>query len=143
MNEANTKKLYADFPRLYREVIAGKRMHWGIECGDGWFDLAYKLSADVEAEANALNLNQKQWPTALQVKEKFGTLSYYLAVGKRNIDGRGMLPSFVPLIEKAGEESITTCETCGKPGILYQSSYWHVACATCEAGYEEQRKNVS
>lgn len=138
MNEANTQKLYTDFPRLYRKAIAGKRMHYGFECGDGWFNLVHQLSADIEAEALALGLDSKVWPEALQVKEKFATLNFYCAAGKRNIDGRGMVPSIRDLITKAEIASATICEKCGCLGELQTSDYWHVICAACAAKQENQ-----
>jgi hypothetical protein len=154
MNDANTQKLYADFPSLYRGATTKIRMHSGFGCGDGWFRLVYKLSADIEAEARKLKLDPEsaEWPMTLQVKEKFGTLKFYCEI-ERSIDmtleNAGTLMSFRPLpsiesirelILKAEEDSATICEKCGQPGTMHQGSYWHVACATCEAGYEAARK---
>ena len=133
MNEANTQKLYADFPRLYHEAIAGERMRFGFECGDGWFNLVYQLSSDIESEACALGLDPDAWPMAIQVKEKFGTLSFYLSAGKRDIDGRGMVSSIRDLVTKAAKASATICEQCGCTGTLKRDGYWHTSCDECEA----------
>lgn len=57
MNNANTKKLFADFPKLFRQAGNSRSaMQFGFECGDGWFDLVYQLSNDIEAEAKKLGL---------------------------------------------------------------------------------------
>lgn len=141
MNEANTAKLYADFPRLYRNATNEEScMKWGFLCGNGWFDLIYKLSADIEAEATKLALKPAAWPMALQVKEKFGTLSFYCAAGKRNSDGRGMLPSIRALIEKASADSATICEGCGRPAKIKTEGYWSVLCDECRELNAQARK---
>jgi hypothetical protein len=46
MNIENTQKLLTTYPFLYRELI-----EWGFECGDGWFDLVWQLSAEIESAA--------------------------------------------------------------------------------------------
>src|SRR5690348_17215224 len=83
MNESNTKALLRDFPRLFRGVskpITESLMAFGFECGDGWFALIYKLSADIQkvSKESGLNSNSEQWPEVTQVKEKLGTLCFYL-----------------------------------------------------------------
>jgi hypothetical protein len=134
MNETNTHKLYADFPRLYRLAIAGELMHYGIECEDGWFNLIHKLSADIEAEAARLALDEEAWPAARQAKEKMGTLRFYCAAGTLDEEGRGMVPSIYSLIEQAAEESSTICEACGCPGTFRNSGAWlRTICDQCEA----------
>jgi hypothetical protein len=154
MNEDNSKKLYADFPRLYREAIAKERMSYGFECSDGWFNLLYKLSTDIEAEAKKIGLhpNSAEWPLALQVKEKFGTLKFYLRMEKGDNElkpeNAGPILSFRPmpdiksireLIQMAENSSAKICEQCGQPGTLYRGGYWHVACDACEAKFRDQQ----
>ena len=161
MNEANTKKLYTDFPRLYRDAIMNKGcMKWGFECNDGWFDLVYKLSGDIEAEATALGIDRASdaWPLARQVKEKFGTLKFYCAAGEERdesdksvmgLEVVGQLVSFRPvpnvesihaLIQAAEELSATICEDCGCPGTLRGKSYISTLCDECEA---KRKTNVA
>ena len=69
MNITNKQKLYADFPRLYRDA-SNKRsmMQFGFQCNDGWFELLYKLSADIEAEAKALGIDPDSdaWPKVIR-----------------------------------------------------------------------------
>ena len=77
MNTANTKKLFDDFTRLFRGrdlPITQNLMQFGFECGDGWFTLVYKLSADIIEHAKATDLE----PIAVQVKEKNGGLRFYV-----------------------------------------------------------------
>lgn len=65
------QKLQQHFPVLYRDLgRPDTSMAWGITCPNSWFDLLWRLSVDLEK----LNPNL----VASQVKEKFGTLRFYL-----------------------------------------------------------------
>lgn len=154
MNEANTKKLYTDFPGLYRDATNQRSMmKFGFDCNDGWFNLIYKLSADIELEAKKLNIEPKSdsWPRALQVKEKMGTLRFYCELGKTKDElvheVVGELISYRPLpinttiralIKEAESKSATICEVCGCLGTLKMEGWWHVSCDKCEAERRER-----
>lgn len=131
VNEENTQKLFKSYPRLYRSREYGL-MEDGFCCGDGWFDLIEKLSADIEQAARdaGLDLTSEQWPSAIQVKEKFGTLRFRFHIrtpGESDLDPlRTLMPTgFIEprlaagiktirqLIENALEESAGICENCG------------------------------
>lgn len=69
MNVKNTKKLYNDFPKLYKghkKSIRESLMPFGFMCEDGWFDLIYNLSKEIT------KLDPKGEVEAVEVKEKFG-----------------------------------------------------------------------
>lgn len=54
---------------------------WGIECGDGWFELLDRMLTDFEKHNQKLRKQGKskgQWPRVLQIKEKFGSLRVYI-----------------------------------------------------------------
>ncbi|KAJ3544194.1 hypothetical protein NM208_g3189 [Fusarium decemcellulare] len=77
-NELETK-LFSEFPDLY-ETLQYKQ----IECLDGWYDIIYRLSADI---ANLVSQSEDLDPkvyTVFQVKEKFGALRFYMF---RIVDG--------------------------------------------------------
>lgn len=149
MNEANTEKLYADFPNLYRYRDDNRsQMKYGFLVHDGWFNLIYQLSAAIEAEARKLGLdpNTDSWPAALQVKEKYGQLKFYCAIGEQESElqpeQRGALLSLRPLpnnaairtlIIEAEKQSLTICEVCGAPASLREDGWWRVTCDACEA----------
>ena len=151
MNEENSAKLTADFPRLYRNAVERKRSY-SFSCGDGWFDLVYKLSADIEAEAKKLRLDQESdsWPLALQVKEKFGTLKFYCLTGDGTDEFKpesvGQMLSFRPmpgnqniraLIMQAEQASATICDQCGQPGELQtEGGWWRIVCSECKVRQE-------
>lgn len=156
MNKANTKKLYTDFPRLYRDAAKERStMQFGFSCHDGWFDLLYQLSADIESEARNLSLapDSDSWPRALQVKEKMGTLRFYCGVGKTKDElvheVVGELISYRPLpsnttiralIKEAESKSATICEVCGGLGTLKMEGWWHVTCDKCEEEIQQKGK---
>jgi len=57
---------------------------------------------------------------ATQVKEKYGTLRFYMSRQTTEMD---------PIIAKAERKSAKTCEVCGKPGKLRGSGWLYTACA--------------
>jgi len=83
------------------------RMADGFAHGDGWFDIVWRLCEDLEplvAEAEKATGRPFE---VLQVKQKFGSLRFYVNHGTDAIRKR---------IETAQLESLGTCEVCGKPG---------------------------
>lgn len=63
-------------------------------------------------------------PMASQVKEKFGTLRFYMTTSTLEMG---------KLIDEAEELSAKTCEECGKPGNLRKKHYWvYTACDECD-----------
>lgn len=128
MNRENTVRLCSDFPYLYRgrkKSLKESLMSFGFECGDGWFEIIYRLSQSIEAIArkNGLDPTSDDWPEAVQVKEKFGTLSFYL---------KGSAAPYLKQIIEAHEQSSKTCELCGKPGKLTGQSWIRVLCTNCQ-----------
>lgn len=138
MSPENTKKLYEDFPGLYRDASKDMRetcMCWGFQCGDGWFRLIYDLSAAIESEAFKLGLNpdSDEWPKASQVKEKFGTLRFYMGCYSESLRD---------LIDYAEEKSGHTCESCGLAGTLRTEGWHHVSCEPCEIKRNATRETL-
>lgn len=132
MNASNAKTLIQDFPRLYRgreKSITERSMPFDFACGDGWFQLIYKLSAHIEAAASANNIdiNSEQWPEAKQVKEKFGGLRYYI-----DAKSETFLEKVSNLVTEAEAKSFTICERCGRPGKLRYDSWVKTLCDTCK-----------
>ena len=53
----------------------------GIECGDDWFSVVDRLCCACESEIDALisqRVVQEYWPRVAQIKEKFGSLRFYV-----------------------------------------------------------------
>lgn len=104
MNDENTKKLLTAYPLLYREL-----REWGFECGDGWFDLVWQLSAEIELAAHLEGIpeNSDSWPAVGVLKNKLGNLRVqFTAPVSDNIRG---------LVEKARDISVEICEICAAP----------------------------
>jgi hypothetical protein len=113
------RKDYDQLKEKYKPFF--DQLPFGFECGPGWYGLLAKLTEDIHAVIKEKGLKDCR---AEQVKEKFGTLRFYISSGVDEI---------FDLIEEAEEKSETTCEECGQPGELGAKGYWYsVRCKNCE-----------
>lgn len=74
-------KLCADFPLLYSVRYASSRNTLscvGFETDDGWFDIICELSAELERLIKRLPPEERNNCYAVQMKEKFGLLNFYI-----------------------------------------------------------------
>jgi len=62
------------------------------------------------------------WPRASQVKEKFGTLRFYLTQGTEEM---------YAVTDEAERKSALTCETCGQTAKLRGHGWLSTRCASC------------
>lgn len=98
------------YPNLYRcksAEIPTTAMVWGFEHGDGWFGIIDSLSivlADLDPDVQVK-----------QVKEKFGTLRFYIDTGSKAAGAA---------ICAADAFSARICETTGRPGVLFAEGGW-------------------
>lgn len=118
MDKELEDKIVRACPLLFKRIYGDPRetcMAWGIATGSGWFDLLMEASLAIEAEIRKMPLDQQESVEASQIKEKFGTLRFYMNGGTKEIN---------EIISKAEAKSEITCEGCGKPGILGMSSGW-------------------
>jgi hypothetical protein len=135
MNVENTKRLFDADPKLYRGrnmPITQNLMAFGFECGDGWFNILLALSVGIERLSR--DMDDEQYPMAMQVKEKFGTLRFYIGAGSEAV---------CALIEMAEMLSAVTCDRCGGPGRECLKGGWCATlCEKCadEQGYEIDRE---
>lgn len=79
--------------------------------GDGWIGILDRLATDLVAMGWDRDLHQ--------VKEKYGTLRFYVGVET---------PAMAERISQAEDESEVTCETCGAPGELRGHGWLYTAC---------------
>lgn len=128
MKQELDQKLCEKFPKIFANRYADETttaMCWGFECRDGWYRLIDTLCDTIQGyidqnkKYNNIDIPQV---TAVQVKEKFGTLRFYYDGGDDVI--RGM----VWLAENLSAE---ICENCGNPGELVKSSWIQTLCNTC------------
>ena len=101
---------------------------YGIECGDGWYAVVDRLCQACELEIEALiakGVAHESWPRVAQIKEKVGTLRFYLA-------GQAT-EALQSQIQQAEIETRSTCEQCGKPGLLRDGRWRKTQCDACYA----------
>lgn len=111
--------LFQKYPKIFRQrtlPMDQTCMCWGCECGDGWYDLLDRLCTKIQAYVDEHNIKQVE---AVQVKEKFGTLRFYINGGPDAIH---------TFISEAESESAITCEECGKPGKLRGGGWLRTLC---------------
>ena len=92
---------------------------FGLEVGDGWYDLLDGLFAAMVQLGEDVRLTQ--------VKEKFGRLRVYIDGGSDAVHD---------LIDEHEVLSGEICEVCGKSGWLHGTNWLMVRCEEC---YKEGR----
>ena len=124
MKKEFQNKLFKKYPKIFRQKdlsIQETAMCWGIDCGDGWYDLIDKLCEEIQSRVNSINRNRRHKientkPSlvpipmnefvceAMQVKEKWGTLRFYVYGGDSFVYGA---------ISLAESLSSLVCSECG------------------------------
>lgn len=136
MNPSNTAKLLTAYPLLYREL-----REWGFECGDGWFDLIWQLSADIESAARLEGTaeNAETWPSIRILKQKFGLLRVQFGFDVP------VSETIHELVTKADKKSQEICECCGSPGKIggeCEDRGWVKAlCESCRKAQPQPARN--
>ena len=87
-------------------------------CPEGWKNIFFELCDGIKKE---LHGNYKSFRIT-QVKEKYGTLRFYINAGSSEI---------YQLIHKAEEKSATTCICCGKPAKYISLGWISPYCKDC------------
>ena len=109
MRKGLEEKLAKRFPTWF--IVNGDVRHtlmpFGFQCGDGWFDILWRLCVDLEPLVAELEKEAGERFEVVQVKQKLGTLRFYVSHHTDPIDKR---------ITEAQKESSRTCEACGQPG---------------------------
>lgn len=131
MKQELQDKLFEAFPAIFAEKDLSEQescMHWGITCGDGWFDLVWGLCADLQSAADCGIIEQ---PVAAQVKEKLGGLRFYLNHHDNFAN---------TLVSESEEIAWETCENCGSTDdIRTTKGYISRLCPPCFDTVEERR----
>lgn len=106
-----SEELAKKYPNLYVDMFGDSRktlLTWGIDVGEGWFKLIEDLSAELEPLVTEIKKSgNKNYPRPIQIKEKFGSLCYYMSSITEKIN---------KIINKYIRKSYSTCEICGEPG---------------------------
>lgn len=139
MREDLERQLVQDFPRtFFREQPRSMEPFamFGIECGDGWYTLLREGAEKLEPIFVDLIAKDPEgfkygYYRTSQIKEKYGTLRWYLAGSSEEMD---------KIIDEAEEKSAVTCEQCGKAGKLRGYGWYYTACV--EHAEEQDRDNL-
>ena len=113
------QKLFDKYPKIFEDKDKSPQqtaMCWGIETGDGWFDIIDKLCYNIQ---NYIDDNKVAQIKAIQVKEKYGTLRFYTDYYHNMTE---------VYIQHAENKSAKTCEVCGKPGKMNTEGWITVRC---------------
>ena len=124
MKQELQNQLFEKYPKLFIEKdlpMSVTCMCWGIETGDGWYNILDKLCGALQWSTDE---NGHPQVVITQIKEKFGDLRFYT-------DGdddyqRGLITM---------SEIMTgiTCEVCGCPGTMENVGGWvSTQCESCK-----------
>ena len=107
MNSDLTNKLKTKYPKLLENIER-------LDCGDGWYNLINCACHIIQhhVDSNQATNPEYQQVTAVQIKEKFGTLRFYC---------RGTTEYTEGVIDFAETMSGKVCEFTGNVGSLHRS----------------------
>ena len=124
------RELTKKYPKLFSaEGNPSPYGERGVECGEGWHDLLDTLCARIQGYVD--QTDDIEQPLVEQVKEKFGTLRFYIS--GYNDYTRG-------LITMAESMSACICEVCGEKGVLQSGGWLTVQCHECYHAYKEDKQ---
>ena len=109
MKKELEQKLYKKYPKIFvqRKLDMSKTsMCFGLQCGDGWYDLIDKVCGYLQFQIDNNGMPQFSFNT---VKEKFGSLRLYTDGWNSELDN---------VISFAEYLSQFICEECGQPGKI-------------------------
>jgi hypothetical protein len=123
MSPEKEEELKSKYPHIFNQK------HFYFDCGDGWYDLINTLCHGAQEHINWTvkamhNNNNKFCPqiTAVQVKEKFGSLRFYYDGGDDYIRG---------MVSFAESMSAKTCENCGEKATVKTNGWIKNLCSPC------------
>lgn len=118
MNYKLEQKLYEKF----------SFMDQPCECGDGWFDIIYRLCEEISKAYAESGVPADI--TVYCIKEKYGMLSFNYCLN--NPANKVLHEKITKIIYKYENISETVCEECGKEGSLRNDLEWiQTLCDDC------------
>jgi NADH pyrophosphatase NudC (nudix superfamily) len=149
MDQELQNELFNKYPNLFSNKDKGIKsspMSFGIECGNGWFDIISPLCCMIKQHEHSIRWRQ-EWkqkqssevqkdfnvsvegdePEYLpvkfdQVKEKYGGLRVYFTGGDEYVEG---------LVSMAESFSYKICEVCGDRGKPNEGGWISTLCDNC------------
>lgn len=121
------KQLCEKYPKIFKNRHGDPKetcMCWGIECGDGWYDLIDNLCRNLQWNTDKNNYvtnGIERYPqvVASQVKEKFGGLCFYV---------ESATDAQYAVIEFVESMSYNVCDVCGAKGKPNKSGWIKTRC---------------
>ena len=112
-------KLVEKYPVILKDYggdVMKTCMHFGMECGDGWYDLIDELLGKLDL----ISKNMGVQVIASQIKQKFGTLRfYYDTVIKTDLNVNNYVEDIIrDVVARTEIKSAYVCENTGKNGTL-------------------------
>jgi hypothetical protein len=121
MNSELQNQLYEKYPQLFvnkNKTPMESPMCFGIECGEGWYDILSSLCWMINQHEGNIEARTKYNPEYAtiteyfpvkfdQIKEKYGGLRVYFSGGDEYIEG---------LVSMAEAMSYKICDICGNKG---------------------------
>lgn len=116
-------------------------MYFGFECDDGWYRLLERGMTQIKQYINRYDkawnndeqkINDTPYPykfEVVQVKEKFGTLRFYVQGADNEIRR---------IISHMEWASGVVCEVCGRPGKVQGAHWLRCVCEECEKTRESK-----
>jgi hypothetical protein len=139
MTPERDKELCERYPQIFRDRDGDPKvtlMCFGFECSDGWFEIIDALCAHIQQHMNhhrakkhmtVEEFDERVQVRAVQVKEKFGGLRFYVDNSDEYVRG---------LISMAEALSYRTCEVCGALGKPRSGGWVRTLCDSCSTKKE-------
>lgn len=125
MSPENDRAIFERWPQFFlsKDLPEKSGMGVGFRCGDGWLKIIWDLFLKLESLSAQFKDASPKFEV-LQVKSKFGELR--MAVNHMN-------DAIEAAIMGARQQSIETCELCGKPGerCVDDTNWWATLCDRC------------
>ena len=136
MKEELQFQLVKKYPKILRDYggdMMKTCMAWGIETGDGWYDLLDECMGKMQLICDLASTKENEVQViAEQIKSKFATLRFYTTTyGATDIE-QDIIDD---IISEAERKSKYTCEITGKDGAMCKKGSWYKTLC-----YEEARK---
>jgi hypothetical protein len=135
MNEKLEKELVVKYPKILQDYKGDMKqtcMCWGLECDDGWYDLLDKCMSKLQyfCDICSEKSGKEVQVIATQIKEKFGTLRFYIKThGANDIENK----IIDDIIDKAESDSAHICEITGKDANVCHRGGWYKTLSYKEA----------
>jgi hypothetical protein len=153
MKQELQDQLYAKYPDIFGDrtkPMTETAMCWGIECGDGWYDIINTLCALIQWKVNSskktvelcetwlkeenLNENLKHQYTLMLESAKSNEVNQVRAVQVKEKFGtlrfytNSVSPEIDAYINFAENMSAITCDVCGNKGKINEGGWLKVRC---------------